>query len=172
MHMKRLLGTVLIVPALLLAGCGGDASSDVASDPAGGSTSSTASTAAPPSDTTKPTGEVDYTQIALVSQTAAGGEVSTVAVPLDDSGSMSQFVGQFRDGGLGRKIARKVAAATVPEGSQIVGAVVSIGCDVPPGVMVTGEPGEWTITAQKVASPLQECLAPVTTVAIVAVPAS
>lgn len=177
MPMKRLLGTALVLPVLLpgllLAGCGGDGSSDVASDPAGTSSSSGPSTSTPPSDSPKPTGgSGDYTQIALVSQTAAGGTVSTQAVPLDDDAALAAFVGQFRQTGLGSRIARKVAAATIPEGQQIVGAVVSIGCDVPPGVAVSGEPGSWTITPQKVADPLPECLAPVTTVAIVAVPAA
>jgi hypothetical protein len=179
MPMKRLLGTAVALSALLLvlllAGCGGDSSSDVASDPAGGSStpSSAAPTSAPPTDTPKPTGgAVDYTQIALVSQTAAGGTVSLQAVPLDDSDAMATFVGQFQQPGFGERIARKVAAATIPEGQQLVGAVVSIGCDVPPGVTVSGDPGAWTITPEKVASPLQECLAPVTTVAVVAVPAA
>lgn len=175
MPMKRLLGTVLLAPALVLSGCGGGASSDVVSDPAGTSSSAAPSspTSEPPTDNSKTTaGDADYTQIALVSQTAAGGQVSTRAVPLDDSVAMASFVGQFQQAGLGKKIARKVAAATIPAGQQVVGAVVSIGCDVPPGVEVSGEPGSWTITPQKVADPLPECLAPVTTVAIVAVPAA
>ena len=52
-----------------------------------------------------------------------------------------------------------MAGATVPEGYTVMGAVVSIGCDVPPGVTVSQGPDGWVFTPQKVASPLQECFA-------------
>jgi hypothetical protein len=113
----------------------------------------------------------DYQEIALLSQTAAGGDVDPVAVRLDEGAERNAFLGQFDRPGFGSEIEDEVAAATVPEGYVLVGAVVSIGCDVPPGVTVTSGPEGWLITAQKVPSPLQECFAPVTTVAIVAVPA-
>ena len=43
-----------------------------------------------------------------------------------------------------------------------MGAVVAIGCDVPPDVSVEQGPDGWVVTPQKVPSPLQECFAPVT----------
>jgi hypothetical protein len=46
---------------------------------------------------------------------------------------------------------------------------VSIGCDVPPGVTVQTQDDGLAIVAMKVKSPLQECLAPVTTVALVTI---
>ena len=52
-----------------------------------------------------------------------------------------------------------------------MGAVVSIGCDVPPGVDGDQSADGWVFTPQEVARPLQECFAPVTSVALVAVPA-
>jgi hypothetical protein len=171
MTMKRLLGPLLLAPLLVLSGCGDDDSSDVASDPAGSSSSPATSTPSTPSDS--PTGDgVEFDEIAILSQTAAGGQVSTTAVELGDQAQVDAFVEQFKFPGFGRQIARKVAATTIPEGQVLIGAVVSIGCDVPPGVEVAGEPGSWTITPLKVADPLPECLAPVTSVAIVAVPAS
>ena len=64
-----------------------------------------------------------------------------------------------------------MAAATVPEGYTVMGAVVSIGCDVPPGVAVEQEPGRLGLhAAQGAPARCQECFAPVTSVAIVAVP--
>ncbi len=175
MSMKRLLGSLLLAPLLVLTACSGDDASDVASDPAGSTSSSATSTPSTPSDspTGKPTdGGVEFDEIAILSQTAAGGQTSTTAVELSDQAQMDAFVNQFEHPGFGEQIAEKVAATTVPEGQVLIGAVVSIGCDVPPGVEVTGEPGSWTITPLKVADPLPECLAPVTSVAIVAVPAA
>ncbi len=84
---------------------------------------------------------------------------------------MQAFTQQFERGGLDEKIAQAVAGATVPEGYTVMGAVVSIGCDVPPGVTVTQSSDGWVFTPQKVDKPLQECFAPVTSVALVAVPA-
>ena len=49
--------------------------------------------------------------------------------------------------------------------------MVALGCDVPPGAVVALDAnGDVQITAEEVASPLPECLAPVTTVAIATVP--
>jgi len=92
------------------------------------------------------------------------------AVRLDVPGERREFVAQFAGTGMDRKIAQAVASAAVPSGFALMGAVVSIGCDVPPGVSVTMSPDGYVITAQQVVSPMQECFAPVTTVAIVAVP--
>jgi hypothetical protein len=59
----------------------------------------------------------------------------------------------------------------VPSGQTLLGAVVAIGCDVPPGVTVQHADGGLAITALKVEKPREECFAPVTTVALVAVDA-
>ncbi len=115
---------------------------------------------------------MEFQEIALLSQTAAGGQVSTAAVRLDDQAEVDTFVSQFQHPGFGDQISEAVAGATVPEGYVVIGAVVAVGCDVPPGVIVTGEPDSWTIIAQKVPSPLEECFAAVTTVSVVAVPGS
>ena len=161
MTMKRLLGTALLT-LVLLAGCG-DSTSDSASDPASQPSSTTASD--------KPTEALAPQTIAIVSQTAAGGEVDLNAVPVDDDASLQEFTAQFNRAGLAEKIATAVAGATVPEGYTVMGAVVSIGCDVPPDVSVEQGPDGWVLRPHKVPSPLQECFAPVTSVAIVAVPA-
>lgn len=160
MTMKRLLGTALLT--LVLAGCG-DSTSGSASDPASQPSSTTASD--------EPTTALTPRTIAIVSQTAAGGEVDLNAVPVDDDAALQEFTAQFNRAGLEEKIATAVAGATVPEGYTVMGAVVSIGCDVPPDVSVEQGPDGWVFRPHKVPSPLQECFAPVTSVAIVAVPA-
>ena len=160
MTMKRLLGTALLT--LVLAGCG-DSTSGSASDPGSQPSSTTASD--------EPTTALTPHTIAIVSQTAAGGEVDLNAVPVDDDAALQEFTAQFNRAGLEEKIATAVAGATVPEGYTVMGAVVSIGCDVPPDVSVEQGPDGWVFRPHKVPSPLQECFAPVTSVAIVAVPA-
>jgi hypothetical protein len=162
MTMKRLLGPALLAALMLLAGCG-DSTSGSASDP----TSQPSSTSSPD----EPTEAAAPQTIAIVSQTAAGGEVDLNAVPVDDDAALQEFAAQFKQAGLEEKIATAVAGATVPEGYTVMGAVVSIGCDVPPDVSVEEGPDGWVVTPHKVPSPLQECFAPVTSVAIVAVPA-
>ena len=106
-----------------------------------------------------------------MSQTAAGGVVDPNAVPVDDDAALQEFSSQFKVVGLEEKIAAAVAGATVPEGYTVMGAVVAIGCDVPSDVSVEQGPDGWVVTPHKVPSPLQECFAPVTSVAVVAVPA-
>jgi hypothetical protein len=173
--MKVLLGSLATSLVLLVAGCA-DSSSDAADDPAD-PTSSVSQTGTPtgsPTDSpsSSPTERaLDFQEIAIISQTAAGGEVDNAAVRLDDQAAREPFLMQFDRLSFGTKIDEQIAAATVPEGYLLLGAVVSIGCDVPPGVNVTEGPDGWFIYPQKVASPLQECFAPVTTVALVAVPA-
>ena len=165
MSMKHDLGPALLA-AVLLAGCG-DSTSDSASEPAPQPSSTSTSTSA--SD--EPTGAAAPQTIAIVSQTAAGGEVDLNAVPVDDDAALQDFAAQFNRAGLEEKIATAVAGATVPEGYTVMGAVIAIGCDVPPDVSVEQGPDGWVVTPHKVPSPLQECFAPVTSVAIVAVPA-
>jgi hypothetical protein len=166
--MRLLLGTTAAVLALTLAGCADDGS-DTANDPSGQESSSAGPTTTPTEPT--PTETVESQTIAIVSETAAGGAVDLHAVPVGDAAARQEFTAQFERGSLDRKIADAVAAATIPEGYTVMAAVVAIGCDVPPDVTVTQEGGEWVLTPHKVPSPLQECFAAVTSVAVVAVPA-
>lgn len=156
--MLRLLGAVLLGLALL-SGCGEASSSTVADG---------SPTPSPSKSSTAPGA---YQTVAIVSQTAAGGKVDGNAVRLDDSAARAAFLAQFRQASMTEKVDRAVASATVPSGYVLVAAVVAVGCDVPPGVDVTLSPDGYVLTAQQVDKPLQECLAPVTSVAIVAVPA-
>ena len=121
--------------------------------------------------TVDPSEGLEAQTIAIVSQTAVGGRVDLNAVPLGDEAARQEFVAQFNRPGMGRKISQAVASATVPEGYTVMGAVVSVGCDVPPDVTVTQSADGWVLKPHQVDKPLQECFAPVTSVAIVAVPA-
>jgi len=120
--------------------------------------------------TVDPSQGLESQTIAIVSQTAVGGKVDLDATPIADAGTRANFTAQFKRPSMDEKIAEAIAGATVPEGYTVMGAVVSIGCDVPPSVTVTQAPDGWIITPDAVASPLQECFAPVTSVAVVAIP--
>ena len=146
------------VTVLALAGCGASSSSTGPTAPDSSSRSSSDG------------GAVDATTIAVLSQTAAGGMVSPMAVRLDTTGQIRAFTAPLMQRGLGPRIMKALGKADVPSGSHVYGAIVSIGCDVPPGVDVVRTGDGVRIVAQPVESPKQECLAPVTTVGLVAVP--
>ncbi|HYF72657.1 MAG TPA: hypothetical protein VD864_07535 [Nocardioides sp.] len=142
--MRRTLGTTLLLAALLT-GCGEDAT-------------------APAADGDPPTRVAT-----VVSGTAAGGDVAPRPTVLDDEAAIAEYAGQFR-GPLVRDVIRAARAVAVPDGAHLVAAVVAVGCDVPPRVEVTGAGSDVSFLPAKVASPHPECFAPVTTVALAAVP--
>ena len=177
--MRPTLGALLLTAALAtpaLAGCaddGGDArAKDAASETGSGSSSSASPSDLPsaaPSATPSTRGAVDFTEVALLSVTAAGGEVEYRATVLDDATAVSEFAAQFDNGAMSDQLTTAVREADVAEGQELAAAVVSIGCDVPPGVTVQKRARQLVILPLKVKSPLKECLAAVTTVALVAV---
>ncbi len=146
MVMRRILGTTLLVPALLLVagGCGSDEGVTAVGDPA-----------AP--------------EVTVVSGTAAGGEVADRVTALDDEAAIAAYADRFR-GPLAGNVERAAQAVDVPAGTRLVAAVVAVGCDVPPGVDVAGRGEDATFVPEQVRSPRRECFAPVTTVALAAVP--
>lgn len=167
--MRRSLGPVLAacLLAAVLAACGNDDSRDEARDP--GPTGSTPTSETPsntPSD-----GTVDFELVTTVTETEAGGQVSQVGVPLAGDDDVQTFTAQFESDPMKARVQDEVAKTDVPDGMLLYGAVVAVGCDAPTAVNVTVEGAQVLITAQKVPSPLQECFAPMTTVALVLVPA-
>ena len=80
---------------------------------------------------------------------------------------MAAFSAQFTRGGLQEAILTAVLTNEPAPGNELVAAVVSIGCDVP--TAVTYDAGK--VRAMKVANPIPECFAAVTSVAILEVPA-
>jgi len=106
----------------------------------------------------------------LISMTGAGGRVSSTGSPLETPAQVHGFTRQFRVPAMAHRVA-DAAARAEQDGHLTFGAVVAIGCDRPPGVdVVLDASGNVQILPREVASPLPECLAAVTTVAVVSVP--
>jgi hypothetical protein len=149
----------LALGCLLAAACAdpGDGTADdtTPADPTSAATSDSKS--APPS--------AEWTEVAIVHATAAGGTVSSTPVPVDSEAALDAFVAQFERPDLGEKVRSAVARADVPDGHVPAAAVVALGCDVPPGVSVVTD-RELRVVPDKVASPLKECFAAVTSVAV------
>jgi hypothetical protein len=177
--MRRTLGALLLIAALAapaLAACadrgsagnaGNDAGNDATDARAQDPTSPTASGS--PSASPSTGDAVDFTEVALLSLTGGGGTVGYRATILDDRAAVNRFAAQFRSPALGNQLKAAIRKADVPAGQVLAAAVVSIGCDVPPGVVVQRLEDGLAIVPMEVANPLPECLAPVTTTALVSV---
>ncbi len=164
--MRRLLGSVLpaLLAVALLGGCGDDtASDDAGTDPS----SEPSATVSSPGGTGGLDDSDDFDLVDTITVTAAGGTVSEVAVPLTDDASVQEFVSQFESDDMAAQVQAAVANTEVPDGQALYAAVVAIGCDSPTDVSVTDTGSGLAITAVKVPSPLPECFAPMTTVALV-----
>ena len=160
---------LLLVPAL--AACGDDTASDDAGSDPSVSVSSPGGTGGldtPDTPDTPGSGDsVDFDLVDTITVTAAGGAVSEVAVPFTDDAALQEFLSQFTSSDLTAQIQDAVAGADVAEGQAIYAAVVAIGCDSPTDVAVTDSADGLVVTALKVPSPMTECFAPMTTVALV-----
>ena len=149
----RTLGLALLL-ALLLGACGIETDSS-GRDPAGAESDGGPMVA-------------DAEVVAVVSGTAAGGSADPrTVVRLDAPGGVARLTAGLRRN-LPADVRRVVDETEVSPGRALLGAVVTIGCDVPSGLEVGTEPLEITPTWQGVTR-LQECLAPVTSVGIVLV---
>ena len=177
--MRRTLGALLLTAALAtpaLAACGNDANSGGndaadtrAQDPTSPTASASPSSSATPPGSPSPGETVDFTEVALLSLTGGGGTVGYRATILNDRAAVNRFAAQFRSPALGNQLKAAIRKADVPEDQVLAVAVVSIGCDIPPGVVVQRLEDGLAIVPLEVANPLPECLAPVTTTALVAV---
>lgn len=101
----------------------------------------------------------------LVSGTASGGRPADRWTELADGAAVAAYAERFR-GPLPGDLVEAAGTVDLAEGEVLVAQVVAVGCEVPPGATV----GDGALVAQEVAAPLPECLAPVTTVALAAVP--
>jgi hypothetical protein len=167
--MRRTLGNLTAAAAtcLVLGVTGGcDSSSSTATDPGHGPASD------PAGLPTRSPGTVDGAKVLpLISITGAGGQAQRTATELDSRADVKAFARQFRVPGMWHRIQAEVGDEIADPERQVVGQIVMVGCDRPPGVdvMATAESGI-VLTPRDVASPLEECLAPVTTVAVAVLP--
>ena len=156
-----------VLPVALLVTVLGACGDEKADDPAGGD---------PTVAVSSPSGgqldAVDFELVDTITETAAGGATSEFAVPLGDDAAVQAFTSQFETDALPARVQDAVAATDVPDGMLLYGAVVAIGCDAPTEVSVVVDDAGVVVTAHKVPSPMVECFAAMTTVALVLVPAS
>jgi hypothetical protein len=169
--MRRPLGTLTAAVATCLAmsltaGCGSSSSTatdpgnDPASDPAG-----------VPSRTPGPLPGARV--LPLISMTGAGGHAQGTATLLNTRADVQSFAHQFGMPAMWHRIQSAVAAVQDEPDQDVMGQIVMVGCDRPPGVVVNvNADGDVELIPKDVASPLPECLAAVTTVAIAVVPRS
>jgi hypothetical protein len=163
--MRRTLGPLLTTLVLTVGPASGCGDSGDSGDSGGTAADSPSSVSSSPADD----GAVRSTTIDVIGLPAAGGTVDERGTVLDDDAAVSAFAEQFRNDAAGERIRAAVDKADVPSGQTVVGAVVAIGCDVPRGVTVHAAGDGLAITAMKVRRPMQECLVPVTSVALVSV---
>lgn len=151
----------LVVPLLLLAGCGTDT---------GSPRSTTTPTPSPTSPATSDSGVPDARTVAIVTVTGAGGRPSPLAVRLDTPAAIDAFGAEFAQRGMRHRLRTEAADASLGPGEVLVGAVVALGCGVPDTLVVTDEGGRLMIAAGPIEDSPQECFAPMTSVGLVAVP--
>lgn len=167
--MRRTLGhlTAAALACLALgltAGCG--SSSSTADDPGQGPASD------PAGLPSRSPGTVEGAKVLpLISMTGAGGQPQQTATQLNSKPDLKAFGSQFRVPAMWHRIESEVGDHLGDRGKELVGQIVMVGCDRPPGADVTvNEEGDVVLVPREVASPLEECLAPVTTVAIAVLP--
>jgi hypothetical protein len=146
--MRSAVAAVALLGALVLGGCG-DEKPGEADD--------------------EPRGPIDFELIEMVTETAVGGMVSPGAVPLADVSAVQQFTGQFENDRMEIRLVQLIDGLEVPDDKAAYAAVVAIGCEVPPGVTVTSTDTGILIEGTKPTGKPVQCLAPMTSVAVVLV---
>ncbi len=102
----------------------------------------------------------------LVTATEGGDGPDTQAVALDGARALDAFVAGFSSA-LAREIRSAATDLEVRDGEQLAGQVVAVGCDEPSGVEALAAQGGVVLEAGPVPSPGRQCLAAMTTVALV-----
>ena len=102
----------------------------------------------------------------LVHATAGEGKAAAEATELPDAAAVEAYAAQFDDVLAGR-VQRAAGEVEVGADEVLAAQVVALGCDVPAAASYH----DGAFVPAKVAAPLEECFAPVTTVALGAVPA-
>jgi hypothetical protein len=143
--MRRIFSVLLLVP--VLAGCGAD-----------------------PQDPGRRPADPEPELVEMVVLTAAGGEVSPAAYFVDDRKDLKAYATTFEDrDGVVAAVQQAVEDAGDRDG-RLAAATVAIGCDVPEGVSITEGRDGPEVRAGKISNPKLECLAPMTSIALVEIP--
>jgi hypothetical protein len=146
--MRRLGGCLAAAAlALTVAACGSESGSEAGSSQTG----------------------VAFEQVALVTVTAGGGQVTEHATYVDDRAALRAYVDRFPSERLQREVLAAAADADLKDGQRLAAAVVGLGCTPPTRVSVSGADDDLRITASHPPSRSIQCIAPITTVALVAV---
>ena len=147
--MRRSLGAVVLAVAVVLAGCGDEQTGGEADK--------------------EPLGLIDFELVEMVTETNVGGIQSPGAIPLADVSAVQQFSAQFDDDRMATRLVQLIEGLQVPDDQAAYAAVVAIGCEVPPDVTVTSTDTGILIEGTKSDLKPVECLAAMTTVAVVLV---
>ena len=162
------LSTALLALGLLV-GCG---SADDTAAPTGDQTSEqTQEPTQSPTETPPETGPIDFTQVAMISVSNAEGTTDAQATVLDSAAAVDEFASQFSGTQMPDALTKAYQKADLPKGEVLVGAVVGVGCQPPSTIHVRATDNGVKITADPVKTKNQ-CIVPVTTVALVSVPES
>lgn len=150
----------LLLALLLASGCG-------ASDPLEGA--SPDPTPGPSTATLAASAE----EAALVSVSNAGGRVDSRATPLPDEGAVRDFTRGLEGLRAPQQVRRAWSRADPGAGEVVVAAVVDVSCEPPDSVEVrSGAAGPRVVAVPPPAAAAEiQCLVPVTTVAVLVVPA-
>jgi hypothetical protein len=169
--MRRLLPvlTTTLLALALGAGCGARTGDDVGAASGPASPSGTPSERTPSDSRLPSAGPVDFELVAILTGTAAGGTVDPTARPLRTPDEVSALADEFPRAGFAQQIRSTIASTDVPSGQVLVGAVVSIGCEVPSQVTVSQVADRLLLEAVPGKSSPQECFAAMTSVALVLV---
>ena len=99
------------------------------------------------------------------------GRAQPTATLLNSRPDIRAFAQQFQVPAMARRVESALRDVEHGPDEDVVGQIVAVGCDRPPGVDVMADSaGDIRLVPHKVASPLEECLAAVTTVAVAVLP--
>lgn len=147
--MRRTLGVLALLGTLVLAGCGEERQAGEADN--------------------EPRGPIKFELVEMVTETSVGGMVSPGAVPLADVSAVRQFSAQFENDRMELYLVQLIDELKVPDDKAAYAAVVAIGCQVPPDVTVTSTDTGILIEGTKPTTKPVQCIAPMTSVAVVLV---
>ncbi len=108
--------------------------------------------------------------IDLVSAASSGGQVESWPTTITTRAQQTRYLDRFEPR-MTDELAPAIEATAVVAGRLLTATVVAVGCEVPEDVVVDRPEGRWRVVAVAAKTPPVQCLVPVTTVALVELPA-